>query len=103
MKIKLVTGRHVYIQIPPKKEGKVIVDENTKEALQKAMLQHLKVTTVFAKGDMVTDKINVGDKVLVDPAALTNPNTVKLTLENDEGESVDVALVQDYHIIHVWA
>jgi hypothetical protein len=101
-KIKFVMGRFIYIEMPPKPETKVIVDENTKEALQKAMLENLRVTTVFAKGDAVSDKINVGDKVLVNPASLANPSTSIITLKNSEDEDVVVALIQDYDIIHVW-
>lgn len=101
-KIKFVTGRFVYITMPDKPKTKVIVDENTKEALQKAMLKELRITTIYAKGDLVSEKIKVGDSVLVNPATLANPGTVMITLEDEGGKEVIVALIQDYDIIHVW-
>lgn len=101
-KIKFVTGRFVYITMPPKPKSKVIVDENTKEALQKTMLKALRVTTIYAKGKLVDKDLNVGDEVLVNPATLAAPTTVMISLEGDKGEEIVVALIQDYDIIHVW-
>lgn len=100
-KIKFVMGRFIYITMPPKPETKVIIDHNTKEALQKAMLKELRVTTIYAKGELVSDKLNVGDRVLVNPSALANPATVMISLE-ENGKEIVVALIQDFDIIHVW-
>jgi hypothetical protein len=101
-KIKFLTGRYLYVELPPKPNSKIIVDENTKEALHKTMLKELRVLTVFAKGELVSDKISIGDKVLVDPSALSSPSVVIIPLENNQGEEKIVALIQDYQIIHVW-
>lgn len=100
-KIKFVLGRFVYIEMPEKPETKIIVDENTKEALQKAMLKELRITTIYAVGESANKNLKVGDKVLVNPASLANPNTVMISIEED-GKEIIIALIQDFDIIHVW-
>ena len=101
-KIKHLTGRNIYLQMPPKKDTKVIVDENTKEALQKTMLKELSSLTIHSIGPLADKNLNVGDKVLVDPKSISGQGTVIIPLEDDKGEEIMVVLVQDYQIIHVW-
>lgn len=88
--------------MPPKEDSKVIVDENTKAALQKAMLKRLSRLKVFAVGELVTKFVQKGDEVLVDPSALTDERTPIITVEDDNGKEVIVVLIQDHNIIHVW-
>ena len=66
---KLLRGNRLLLDLPKKEEGKLIVDENTKEALEKEMMQKLNKLTVYSVGDLVTD-IKAGDQILVDPSAL---------------------------------
>lgn len=92
-----VLGKYVYVSLPEQKEeNKVIVDENTKKALEKELLQQMKKLEVWAVGESANDSINEGDWVLVDPSALAQAKMV----EFDDG--VTRALVLDFHIVHIW-
>ena len=57
---KQLRGNRLLLNLPKKEEGKLIVDENTKEALEKEMMQKLNKLSVYAVGDLVQD-IKVGD------------------------------------------
>ena len=62
-------GNRVLLELPPKEESKLIVDENTKEALQKKLMEKMSKLKVYNVGDTV-QTIKKGDIVLVDPEAL---------------------------------
>ena len=70
------------------------MDENTKEALEKEMMQKLNKLTVYSVGDLVTD-IKPGDQILVDPAALSKAPVVVIGEENK-------LLVSPFDVILVW-
>jgi hypothetical protein len=95
MEFKKLRGNRVYLELPKKEESKLVVDENTKEALQKEMLKKMSKLNVYAVGDLVTDIIP-GDDVLVDPSALSKSLIIPLSDEKD------VLLVSPFDIIHVW-
>jgi hypothetical protein len=95
MEFKKLRGNRVYLELPKKEESKLVVDENTKEALQKEMLKKMSKLNVYAVGDLVTD-ITPGDDVLVDPTALSKALIIPLS---DEKE---VLLVSPFDIVHVW-
>lgn len=93
-----VLGKFVYISLPEKEqESKIIVDNNTKEDLNKALLQKFKKLEVWAVGESANPAIKEGQQVLVDPSAISQAKMV----EFDDG-SVK-ALVLDYNIIHIWS
>jgi hypothetical protein len=91
---KKLLGNRILLDLPKKDEGKLIVDENTKEALEKEMLQKLKKLTVHATGDLVSN-IKVGDEILVDPAALSKAPVLPIGEENK-------LLVTPFDVILVW-
>lgn len=91
---KKLLGNRILLDLPKKDEGKLIVDENTKEALEKEMLQKLKKLTVHATGDLVSN-IKVGDEILVDPAALSKAPVLPIGDENK-------LLVTPFDVILVW-
>ena len=65
-------GNRVYLELPKKEESKLVVDENTKEALEKEMIKKMYSLTVFAVGTAITDPdLVVGCKVFIDPSALS--------------------------------
>ena len=98
MNIRRLLGNRVYLEIPKKEKSKIVVDENTKEALEKEMLKSMRKLLVLAVGDGVsTDKVNVGDKVLVEPEALAR-KAVIVPLSDEK----EVLLVSYFDIIHVW-
>jgi hypothetical protein len=87
----------VLLQLPPQEEeSKLIVDENTKEALQRELLNKMSKLKVLQVGTIVTE-IKAGDWVLVDPAALNKATLVPIN-ENDER----AILVSPFDIIQVW-
>jgi hypothetical protein len=91
---KKLLGNRILLDLPKKDEGKLIVDENTKEALEKEMLQKLKKLTVYATGDLVSN-IKVGDEILVDPAALSKAPVLPIGEDNK-------LLVTPFDVILVW-
>jgi hypothetical protein len=82
------------LDLPKKEEGKLIVDENTKEALEKEMMQKLNKLTVYSVGDLVTD-IKAGDVILVDPSALQKAPVIPIGGDNK-------LLVSPFDVILVW-
>jgi hypothetical protein len=91
---KKLLGNRILLDLPKKDEGKLIVDDNTKEALEKEMLQKLKRLTVHATGDLVSN-IKVGDEILVDPAALSKAPVLPIGDDNK-------LLVTPFDVILVW-
>jgi len=90
-------GNRIYLEMPPQDDSsKLIVDENTKEALQRELLNKMSKLKVLQVGTVVTE-IKEGDYVLVDPAALNKATLVPIN-ENDER----VILVSPFDVIHVW-
>lgn len=91
---KQLRGNRLLLNLPKKEEGKLIVDENTKEALEKEMMQKLNKLTVYAVGDLVQD-IKPGDEILVDPASLQKSPVIPIGDENK-------LLVSPFDVILVW-
>ena len=95
MEFKKLLGNRIYLEIPKKEENKLVVDENTKEALQKEMLKKMSKLKVYAVGDSVSI-VKEEDVVLVDPGALSKAHIVPLSDEKD------VLLISPFDVIHVW-
>ncbi len=92
---KALLGNRIYVEIPKKDESKIIVDENTKEALQREMLKKMAKLTVYDVGDLVTT-VKAGDVILVDPGKLKDAMVIPLS------DDKDVLLVSPFDVIHVW-
>ena len=91
-------GNRIYLEMPKKDESKLIVDENTKEALQKELLKKMSRLKVHSIGTAITDPdLVVGCEVLVDPSALRD-KTLVIPLSEEE----DVLLVSIFDIIYIW-
>ena len=88
-------GNRIYVNVPKKEESKIIVDENTKEALQKEMLKKMSRLTVYDVGDSVS-MVKPGDIILVNPTKLTDALLIPLS------EDKDVLLISPFDVIHVW-
>jgi len=88
-------GNRIYLEIPKKEESKLIVDENTKEALEKEMIKKMSKLVVHSVGT-ANMEVKVGDFVLVDPAALSKAPLIPLS--DDE----TVLLVSPFDIIQIW-
>jgi hypothetical protein len=89
-------GNRIYIEMPKQEEeSKLIVDENTKEALQKEMLKKFSKLKVHTVGDTVSN-IKSGDIVLVDPGTLSKAPLINLS--DDE----QVLLVSLFDVIMIW-
>ena len=90
-------GNRIYLEMPKEaEESKLVVDENTKEALQRELLNKMSKLKVLQVGTVVTE-IKVGDWVLVDPAALNKATLVPI---NDKDERA--ILVSPFDIIQIW-
>ena len=88
-------GQRIYLEIPKKEDAKLIVDENTKEALQKEMLKKMSKMTIYAVGSTVTH-LKEGEIVLVDPGALSRASVIPLS------DKRDVLMINSLDIIHKW-
>jgi len=88
-------GNRIYLEIPKKEESKLIVDENTKEALEKEMYKKMSRLTVHSVGTANMD-VKPGDVVLVDPAALQKAPLIPLS------EDEQVLLVSPFDVIMIW-
>lgn len=88
-------GNRIYLEIPKKEESKLIVDENTKESLEKEMLKKMNKLKVHSIGTANMD-VKVGDFVLVDPAALSKAPLIPLS------EEETVLLVSPFDVIMIW-
>lgn len=91
-------GNRIYLEMPKKDESKLIVDENTKEALQKELLKKMSRLKVHSVGTAITDPdLVIGCEVLVDPTALRDKTLIIPLSENE-----DVMLVSIFDIVHIW-
>jgi hypothetical protein len=91
-------GNRIYLEMPKKDESKLIVDENTKEALQKELLKKMSRLKVHSVGTAITDPdLVIGCEVMVDPSALRD-KTLVIPLSDKE----DVLLVSIFDIIYIW-
>ena len=89
-------GNRIYLEMPKQEEdSKLIVDENTKEALQREMLKKFSKLTVHTVGDTISN-VKAGDVVLVDPGVLAKAPLVDLS------EDEQVLLVSPFDIIMIW-
>ena len=88
-------GNRIYLEMPKEEESKLIVDENTKEALQKEMYKKMSKLKVHSIGTATMD-IKVGDVVLVDPISLQKAPLIPLS------DTEDVLLVSPFDVIMVW-
>ena len=91
---KKLLGNRILLDLPKKDEGKLIVDENTKEALEREMMQKLNKLRVHAVGDLVSN-IKIGDEILVDPAALGKAPVIPIGDDNK-------LLVTPFDVILIW-
>jgi hypothetical protein len=89
-------GNRIYLVMPTQNEdSKLIVDENTKEALQREMLKKFSKLTVHTVGDTVST-MKAGDVVLVDPGVLSKAPLIDLS------EDEQVLLVSPFDVIMIW-
>lgn len=91
---KSLRGNRLLLNLPKKEEGKLIVDDNTKEALEREMVQKYNKLTVYSVGDLITD-IKVGDEILVDPSALGKAPVIPIGDDNK-------LLISPFDVILVW-
>jgi len=88
-------GNRIFLEMPKQEESKLIVDENTKEALNKEMLKKLSRLVVHSVGDSIQN-IKKGDVLLVDPTALQKAPLIPLS------EEETVMLVSPFDVIMKW-
>lgn len=87
-------GNRIFLEMPKKEDSKLIVDENTKEALNKEMLKKLSKLKVDSVGDTVTN-ISIGDMVLVDPNHLQKCPIIEV-------EGKELILISPFDVILIW-
>tara|TARA_R110000868_G_scaffold116999_1_gene310936 strand:- start:1160 stop:1447 length:288 start_codon:yes stop_codon:yes gene_type:complete len=95
MEFKKLLGNRIYVEIPKKEESKLMVDDNTKEALQREMLKKMSKLIVYSVGDLVNN-VSKGDVILVDPGSLSKAHVIPLS------DDKDVLLISPFDVIHIW-
>ena len=94
---KTLLGNRVYINLPQKEESNLIVDENTKDALNKELLNKMSKLTVHAVGTGIEESVlKEGDQVLVDPNKISTGLLIPIS------DTKKVLLVTIFDIIHIW-
>ena len=94
---KKLLGNRIYVDMPVQSESKLIVDDNTKEALQKEMLKKMNKLRIHTIGTGIVEPDLVeGAYILVDPQALQRAPLIPLS--DDES----VLLVSPFDVIMVW-
>lgn len=94
---KKLLGARIYLEMPKQEESKLIVDDNTKESLNKEMLKKMNKLKIHSVGAGITDPDLVeGLYILVDPSALSRSPLIPLT------EDETVLLISPFDIIHIW-
>jgi co-chaperonin GroES (HSP10) len=88
-------GNRIFVEMPKTEESKLVVDENTKEALQMEMLKKMSKVKVHSVGTTVQD-VKAGDMILVDPFALSKSPLIPLS------DSETVLLVSPFDVIMKW-
>jgi hypothetical protein len=88
-------GNRIFVEMPKAEESKLVVDENTKEALQMEMLKKMSKLKVHSVGSTVQD-IKAGDMILVDPLALQKSPLIPLS------DTETVLLVSPFDVILKW-
>lgn len=88
-------GNRIFVEMPPQEESKLVVDENTKEALQMEMLKKMSKVKVHSVGSTVQG-IKVGDWILVDPIPMSKSPLIPLS------DTETVLLVSPFDVILVW-
>ena len=93
---KSLKGNRILLNLPKKEEGKLIVDENTKEALEREMMKKYQRLSVYAVGEGVAD-IKAGDELMIDPQALSKAPVIPMG-----GDEDNKILVSIFDVILVW-
>jgi hypothetical protein len=88
-------GNRIFVEMPKQEESKLVVDENTKEALQMEMLKKMSKVKVHSVGSTVQG-ISAGDIILVEPFALSKAVLIPLS------ETETVLLVSPFDVILKW-
>ena len=88
-------GNRIFVEMPKQEESKLVVDENTKEALQMEMLKKMSKVKVHSVGSTVQG-IVAGDEILVDPLALQKSPLIPLS------DTETVLLVSPFDVILKW-
>jgi hypothetical protein len=88
-------GNRIFVEMPKQEESKLVVDENTKEALQMEMLKKMSKVKVHSVGTTVVG-IAAGDTILVEPFALSKAVLIPLS------DTETVLLVSPFDVILKW-
>ena len=88
-------GNRIFVEMPKQEESKLVVDENTKEALQMEMLKKMSKVKVHSVGTTVVG-IEKGDTILVEPFALSKAVLIPLS------DTETVLLVSPFDVILKW-
>jgi len=88
-------GRRVYLEIPEEPKSNIILDDESKAALEAERLRRYGRLTVYAVGADCVD-LTEGDEVMIDPSSVSRVLKIPLTADKD------VLLVSYFDIAHIW-
>ncbi len=97
MEFRKLLGRRVYLELPVEKTSSLAyIDDETKALLEAEKLKTYGRLMVYAVGSGITDDLQEGDEVMIDPRSAAR--AVKIPLSVDK----DVILVSMDDISHIW-
>lgn len=94
---KQLLGTRVYLEVPMKEDGSVILDKKTQEEITKEQAKKLSKLKVYAVGAGITSELlKEGDHVLLDPYTVKNGSMIPLS------DKKEVLMISYHDIIHIW-
>lgn len=95
MEIKKLLGHRVYLEVPEEPKSSIIMDPETKAAVEAEQHRKLGRLKVYAVGADITD-LEEGDEVMIDPSSAHK--VFKIPLSEDR----EVILISYFDISHIW-
>jgi hypothetical protein len=95
MEIRKLLGHRVYLEIPEEPKSNIILDPETKAAVEAEQHKKMGRLRVYAVGSDILG-LEEGDEVMIDPTAASKVYRIPLS------EDKDVILISYFDIAHIW-
>lgn len=92
---KRLLGNRLYLEIPEEPKSAVILDDESKAALEIEKTKKYGRLKVYAVGDTITH-IEEGDEIMIDPSSVAN--VIRIPLSEDRV----VMMISIFQVAHIW-
>jgi len=99
---KQLRGNRIYLEIPEDPKSNIILDEESKAALELEKVKKWGRLKVYAVGSAVNHGVDEqfhlkeGDEIMLDPSSVSKIMRIPLSLDRE------VILISSFDIAHVW-